>query len=44
VPLYILGGLISLAAGVYEILQIAQQPDGTRYATRWRARAWSVDE
>ena len=34
VPLYILGGLISLGAGIYEILQITQQPDGSRYGDK----------
>ena len=33
-PLYILGALISLGAGVYEILQITQQPDGARYGDK----------
>ena len=33
-PLYILGGLVSLAAGIYEILQITQQPDGARYGDK----------
>jgi uncharacterized RDD family membrane protein YckC len=34
VPLYILGGLISLAAGIYEILQMTQDPNGIRYGDK----------
>jgi uncharacterized RDD family membrane protein YckC len=34
VPFLILGGLISLAAGIYEILMITQDPNGIRYGDK----------
>jgi len=34
IPFYILGGLISLGAAIYELIQITQQPDGARYGDK----------
>jgi hypothetical protein len=34
IPFYILGGLVSLGAAVYELIQITQNPDGARYGDK----------
>jgi len=33
-PVWILGGLVSLGAAIYELIQITQQPDGVRYGDK----------
>ena len=33
-PVWILGMLIALAAGIYELIQITQEPDGIRYGDK----------
>ena len=36
-PVWILGALISLAAAIYELIQINQEPDGIRYGDKMAA-------
>jgi hypothetical protein len=33
-PVMILGGLVSFAAAIYELIQITQDPNGIRYGDR----------